>query len=304
MGIKLCQRAYLSQGGLIERPFGTINTELLATLPGYTGSNVQERPKEAEKNACLTLEELEQKLVKFIVDNYNQNPYPRTKNQTRLSRWQSMLVEPLESMDKRELDLCLLKSRQYKVMQDGNVRFENLIYKGQCLRGWEGEFVVLRYDPRNIIKLIAYTKEQKGKPSQYLGVVQARDETKLLSLWELRRRNKKLRDEGKKLDNSSILSERWDRKEYVEDKLKTKKARRQAENQRFEANRQESNIVEFKPKTASQDSDSQDHQKTKANKKKAPPLKPITFESQPTRVKAKSATVAIENWDEYLEDHW
>ncbi len=304
MGIKLCQRAYLSQGGLIERPFGTINTELLATLPGYTGSNVQERPREAEKNACLTLEELEQKLVKFIVDNYNQNPYPRTKNQTRLSRWQSMLVEPLEAIDERELDLCLLKSQQYKVMQDGNVRFKNLIYKGQCLRGWEGEFVVLRYDPRNIMKLIAYTKEQKGKPSQYLGVFQARDETKLLSLWELRRRNKKLRDEGKKLDNSSILSERWDRKEYVEDKLKTKKARRQAENQRFEANRQESNIVELQSKTASQDSDSQDHQKTKANKKKAPPFKPRTLKSQPTRVKAKSATVAIENWDEYLEDHW
>ena len=208
LGIKLCQRAYPSQGGLVERPFGTINTEFLADLPGYTGSNVQERPKEAEKNACLTLGELEQKLVRFIVDNYNQNPYPRTKNQTRLSRWQSMLVESLEAIDERELDLCLLKSRQYKVMQDGNVRFENLIYKGQCLRGWEGEFVVLRYDPRNIIKLIAYTKEQKGKPSQYLGVVQARDETKPLSLWELRRRNKKLRDEGKKLDNSSILSER------------------------------------------------------------------------------------------------
>ena len=304
MGINLCLRAYPSQGGLVERPFGTINTEFLATLPGYTGSNVQERPKEAEKNACLTIEELEYKLVRFIVDNYNQNLYPRTKNQTRLSRWQSMLVESLEAIDERELDLCLLKSRQYKVMQDGNVRFENLIYKGQCLRGWEGQFVVLRYDPRNIIKLIAYTKEQKRKPSQYLGVVQARDETNPLSLWELKRRNKKLRNEGKKLDNSSILSERWERKDFVKDKLKKKNGRRQAEDKRIEQNRQGLNILELKPKTASQDSDSQEHQKKKAHKKKAPPLKPITLKSQPTKVKAKSARLVIENWDEFLEDNW
>ncbi|HEY9628618.1 MAG TPA: DDE-type integrase/transposase/recombinase [Coleofasciculaceae cyanobacterium] len=31
-----------SEGGIVERPFGTFNTDFFSTLPGYTGSNVQE----------------------------------------------------------------------------------------------------------------------------------------------------------------------------------------------------------------------------------------------------------------------
>lgn len=62
-----------SEGGVVERPFGTLNTELFSALPGYTGSNVQERPKEAEKEASLTLRELDRLLVRYIVDRYNQS---------------------------------------------------------------------------------------------------------------------------------------------------------------------------------------------------------------------------------------
>ena len=79
-------RAYPQQGGLVERPFGTINTEFLESAPGYTGSNTQKRPQNAEQEACLTLDEFEKLIVRFIVDNYNQNPYSRAKNQTRVSR--------------------------------------------------------------------------------------------------------------------------------------------------------------------------------------------------------------------------
>ena len=30
-----------SEGGIVERPFRTLNDQLFSTLPGYTGSNVQ-----------------------------------------------------------------------------------------------------------------------------------------------------------------------------------------------------------------------------------------------------------------------
>ena len=53
IGVQLGFVCYLrdrpSEGGIVERPFKTFNTELFFTLPGYTGSNVQERPKDAEK---------------------------------------------------------------------------------------------------------------------------------------------------------------------------------------------------------------------------------------------------------------
>ncbi|MDJ0745370.1 MAG: helix-turn-helix domain-containing protein [Xenococcaceae cyanobacterium MO_167.B27] len=80
-----------SEGGIVERPFKTLNTELFSTLPGYTGSNVQERPEDAEKEACLTLRDLEKQIVRYIVDNYNQRLDARMGDQTRFQRWESGL---------------------------------------------------------------------------------------------------------------------------------------------------------------------------------------------------------------------
>lgn len=54
-----------SEGGVVERPFRTLNDQLFSTLPGYTGSNVQERPEDAEKDAVLTLRDLEQ-YIEFL----------------------------------------------------------------------------------------------------------------------------------------------------------------------------------------------------------------------------------------------
>nr|WP_216595572.1 helix-turn-helix domain-containing protein [Myxosarcina sp. GI1] len=98
-----------SEGGIVERPFGTFNTELFSTLPGYTGSNVQERPKEAEKDACLTLRELEKLFVRYIVDNYNQRIDARLGDQTRYQRWEAGLLSTPHLMSDRELDICLMK---------------------------------------------------------------------------------------------------------------------------------------------------------------------------------------------------
>jgi len=56
-----------SEGGIVsvlER-----STQSCFQLPGYTGSNVQKRPEEAEQ-ACLTLRPSEQQLVRYIVDNW------------------------------------------------------------------------------------------------------------------------------------------------------------------------------------------------------------------------------------------
>ncbi|MDJ0903740.1 MAG: DDE-type integrase/transposase/recombinase [Xenococcus sp. MO_188.B8] len=171
LGIELRLRAYPQQGGLVERPFGTINTEFLESMPGYTGSNIERRPKNAEKEACFTLEELEQLLVRYVVDNYNQNPYPRAKNQTRVSRWKSMLLAPLKYINERELDICLFKSNECKIQGKGTVRFKTNTYEGDCLRDCHCEYVTLRYDPHNLLRLMVYTKEENGQPARYLGVV-------------------------------------------------------------------------------------------------------------------------------------
>ena len=43
LGIVLCLRRKPSDGGIVERPFGTFNREFFSTLPGYVSSNVETR---------------------------------------------------------------------------------------------------------------------------------------------------------------------------------------------------------------------------------------------------------------------
>ncbi|BAZ70860.1 transposase-like Mu (plasmid) [Fischerella sp. NIES-4106] len=147
--IVLCQRRYPSEGGIVERPFGTFNTELLSTLPGYTGSNVSKRPKGAEKEASLTLEQLERLIVRYIVERYNQSLDPRVGNQTRLGRWEEGLLAQLPLLSDRELDICLMRRLRRVVYRGGYIQFANLTYKGEHLEGYTGTWVVVRYSPRD-----------------------------------------------------------------------------------------------------------------------------------------------------------
>ncbi|MGK7899042.1 MAG: helix-turn-helix domain-containing protein [Xenococcus sp. (in: cyanobacteria)] len=115
LGIVLCLRRKPSDGGIVERPFGTLNQELLSSLPGYTGSNVSERSQEAEKEACLTLRELEQLLVRYIVDNYNQRIDARMGNQSRIGRWEAGRIAELSLLGERELDISLMRKERRRV---------------------------------------------------------------------------------------------------------------------------------------------------------------------------------------------
>jgi putative transposase len=86
LGFNRRLRAFPQAGGLIESIFDTINKEILSFYGGYTGSNIQKRPPNPEKTAWLTLDKLEKILVRYFVDNYNRNAYPRVKNQKRIER--------------------------------------------------------------------------------------------------------------------------------------------------------------------------------------------------------------------------
>ena len=301
LGIELRLRANPQQGGLVERPFGTINTEFLESIPGYTGSNsnTQKRPRNAENEACLTLDEFERLLVRYIVDNFNQCPYPRAKNQTRVSRWESMLLEPLEEIDERKLDICLLKSEERKLQRKGQIQFENEIYKGECLRYCKSKYINLRYDPSNILRLMAYSKEKEGQPAKYLGIIQARDKIEPFSIWERKARSKRIHKESKLIDKTSIYSERLDRQQAVENKKKQSKAdKRKKEQERIDRARTGINIVEFKAPV--QD----DNQTGIASQKKLLVIKPVALKTvalknRQNKPKVKPAKVKASNWDRF-----
>ncbi|MEG5018119.1 MULTISPECIES: Mu transposase C-terminal domain-containing protein [unclassified Microcoleus] len=216
-----------SEGGIVERPFGTFNTELFSMLPGYTGSNVQKRPEEAEKEACLTLRELEQLLVRFIVDKYNQSVDARMGDQSRFQRWEAGLIAVPNLISQRDLDICLMKQTRRSIYRGGYLQFENLTYRGENLAGYAGESVVLRYDPRDITTVLVYRTE--GNREVFLARAYAQDlETEQLSINEAKASSRKVREAGKAVTNRSILEEVRDRDTFVTQK-KTKKERQKAE---------------------------------------------------------------------------
>ncbi|WP_228036771.1 Mu transposase C-terminal domain-containing protein [Cuspidothrix issatschenkoi] len=216
-----------SEGGIVERPFGTLNTDLFSTLPGYTGSNVQERPEEAEKEACLTLRELERLLVRYLVDKYNQSIDARLGDQTRYQRWDAGLIVAPDLISEEDLRICLMRQTRRSIYRGGYLQFENLTYRGENLAGYAGESVVLRFDPKDITTILVY--RQTGFQEEFLARAYAQDlETEELSLDEAKAMSRRIRQAGKEISNRSILAEVRDRETFVKQK-KTKKERQKEE---------------------------------------------------------------------------
>ncbi len=195
-----------SEGGIVERPFRTLNQSFFSTLHGYTGSNVQERPKDAEKDARLTLRELEILFVRHIVDYYNQSTISGKDEQTRYQRWEAGLIKEPIIISERELDICLMKIVRRSVQKRGYLLFANTTYRGEYLAGYAGDIVSVRYDPQDIRTIWVY--RQEGSQEVFLTRAHAWDsETGQLSLKEVQSSVDRLNKAKKMVNNESILQE-------------------------------------------------------------------------------------------------
>jgi putative transposase len=216
-----------SEGGIVERPFKTLNQSLFSTLPGYTGSNVQERPEDAEKDAQLTLRDLEQLIVRFIVDRYNQSIDARMGDQTRYQRWEAGLQKEPDVISERDLDICLMKMSRRTVQRGGHLQFENVMYLGEYLAGYAGEVVSFRYDPRDITTIWVYRQENDREV--FLTRAHAQGlETEQLSVDDAKASAKRLRAAGKTISNQSLLQETIEREVQAE-RTKSRKQRQKEE---------------------------------------------------------------------------
>jgi len=217
LGIGLCQRRKTSDGGIVERPFGTLNTQFFSSLPGYVNSNVTERSPKAEAEACLTLLQLEKLLVRYLVDNYNQAMDARMGNQSRIGRWEAGRMAQLPLLGERELDLCLLRRDRRTVYRNGYLQFANLTYQGEHLAAYA---VVLRYNPRDITTVFIYQLE--GEKEVFLTRAHAQGlETESISYAEAQAIARQIRASG------SILNEVRDRDRAIE-KLQRQKRQKKA----------------------------------------------------------------------------
>jgi putative transposase len=89
---------------VVERLFGSLNTQLFSALPGYTqGSS---RSQNIDSEASLTLPELEKLVVGYFVDFHNHQLEPRVGDRTRFEVWKAGLTNTPQVFSEQELDAC------------------------------------------------------------------------------------------------------------------------------------------------------------------------------------------------------
>ncbi|HEY9625905.1 MAG TPA: Mu transposase C-terminal domain-containing protein [Coleofasciculaceae cyanobacterium] len=240
------------QGGIVERLFKTINTEVLAALPGYI-SKEEGGAERAEKEACFTLEDIDKILAGYFCDDYNHKPYPKDPRDTRFERWFRGMGNKLpEPLNERDLDICLMKEEQRFVQAYGSVYFENLTYRCEELRSLKGEPVTLTYDPDHVLTLYIYRQSTGDEVREFIGYAHAINmDNQDWSLDELKQFNKVRNTAKRDHSNYDALLALNQREKLAEQRKQEKKERQRSEQKKLRGkSKQNSNVVELRKERA------------------------------------------------------
>lgn len=278
IGFECHIRAQPKEGGNVERPFGTLNTQVNSKLKGYVGSNTKERPENAEKDACLTLRDIRRIIARYFCDEYNHDICPKDRRFTRYGKWLSRLPggKP-RTIDEQKLDICLMKHEHCKVYHGGVVRFLNQRYQGECLKDIKG-WVTLLYDSDRILKLRAYTWTGDGRLGEFLGYVTMMNTEELgldesvvesgdFSLDELKAILADINaaeNAAEKSTEGIRAAARKDRYDFADGKAKEHKERKQQEQNRLR--REAKGLDQPGEDTTDPEPNSQDDEKPKSDK--------------------------------------
>lgn len=185
LGFTCHLRRQVSDGGDVETVFNGLNRQVWSNCPGYTGSNVQKRPKNAESEVCLSSRDLDKLVAWHLYAVHNHDNHPKFETRSRYQVWLDGFDGDLPPvMEERKLDICLMKVVDAKLYKHGTVRFMTRRYRGEILKGVNSASVTLRYNPDNILRLLAFEKEVNEKPGRFLGYVEMlEDEVNLLNWW-------------------------------------------------------------------------------------------------------------------------
>lgn len=167
MGIEYSPPRTPEDKGAVERLFGTLQTQLVHTLPGATFSNPRQLGDyDSVKEATLTLPEFERQLHLWCVDIYSQSMHGGLE--AIPSREWDRHIEAgffprVPDVSSRELTIILGRSAD-RVIQPSGIQFEGLTFNSQELgplrlnleaRGQSAR-VKLKYDPRDLGQLFVF----------------------------------------------------------------------------------------------------------------------------------------------------
>ena len=239
-------------GGHIERLLGTFNAEI-HNLPGSTFSNPQARGHyDSERHAAMTLAEFERWLSITIVEIYHQRLH-RELGTTPLQKYEEGIFGTEERLgrglpdrlfDEARLRLDFMPYAERTVQPHG-VTIDDIQYYDDILRPWinaadpsdgsgkrKRKFIIRR-DPRDISRVYFYDPELK----QYFELPYRNTTHPAISVWELREARRRLKEEGQKAVNETLIFDAYNRLRALEAEavVETKKARRAAQRRRNRA---------------------------------------------------------------------
>ena len=197
--------------GIVERAFGTIESNGFHRLPSTTGSNINDlkrkKPEVAAIKHDITFDEIEQ-LVEVFIAEYNNKPHSGIHGLTPLECIKKRVIEnemrPTIADDEMVKSIEKLNYITIKRTVRGgtNGRRAYVHYEGTDYRGNElsatGEFfgknIYLHVDPRDISEVEAYTED-----GVFIGILRARGEygLKSHSLKTHKNARKKARERGR-----------------------------------------------------------------------------------------------------------
>lgn len=236
-------------GGHIERLLGTFLAEIHG-LPGTTFADIAKREGyDSEKHAALTLDELEEWLVRKICKIYHRRKHS-VINMPPERRWNEGVFGtddvpgvglPPRPFEKKVIQLDFMPSFT-RTVQTFGVTIDRLRYYSEALRPWigsrdpdSGEAVklIFRRDPRSLKVIWFYDPVLK----RYFEVPFADQSKPDLSLWELRQVHARLKAANEKDASEHRIFEALNEQRQLVDeaKEKTKKARRQAQRRKIHA---------------------------------------------------------------------
>lgn len=251
-------------GGHIERLLGTLGKEI-HTLPGTTFSNTQERKGyDSEKQASLTLKELESWIITFITSVYHKRIHSSI-NMSPLEKYKEGIFGtanlpglglPTRIFNERKVRLDFMPFEERSVQEYG-VQIDHINYYDDVLRRWihakEGteqraqkkKKLIFRRDPRNLGVIYFFDPELE----EYFEIPYRNTSLPPITLWEYKEVVRRLKGSGNKKINETIIFEAYKRLKEIENEAVAKTA---ATKRRIKASKkassQERSLVKEFPK--------------------------------------------------------
>ncbi|SKC68563.1 Mu transposase C-terminal domain-containing protein [Maledivibacter halophilus] len=140
----------------VERFFGTFSDKYVREIPGWCGTDPEERPETFAKdlkrlikhNKLWTLDELKEWFVNIVLKEYHNTPHGGYGGKTPMELYMEKEKARYDKPSWAVLGICKMESEKRKISTQG-IRFDNKIYWNIELKHLIGQWVKIKFNREN-----------------------------------------------------------------------------------------------------------------------------------------------------------